>query len=250
MTDRTRQGMTTIDSRRASALLFPIAAFLHAGGMANQKALDIFAAALKKVSGTSVGRKMEHIGHPTPYADIVAMWVRNKRFLDRRGWPRVLRLEGRAGFAALVKSVAGQADPTAVLSVLRRYGNVKRTKEGGYELVRPFFYTSGPNRMAYEPVAYFLSDASSTLSKILKRSKRWRGPDLFWQKTENVRISEATAKRFTAFAKERGLVFLDELDDWLEAHSEQRKANRRQQRRVGLGIFSIYSDREASDASP
>jgi hypothetical protein len=104
--------------------------------------------------------------------------------------------------------------------------------------------------MAYEPVAYFLSDASSTLSKILKRSKRWRGPDLFWQKTENVRISEATAKRFTSFAKERGLVFLDELDDWLEAHSKRKQTGRRQQRRVGLGIFSIYSDRETSDASP
>jgi hypothetical protein len=247
--DHTRQGMTTIDTRRASALLFPIAAFLHAGGMAHQEALGIFAAALKQVSKTSVGRKMEHIGQPAPYADIVATWVRNKRFLDGRGWPRVLRLEGRSGFAALVRSVAGQADPAAVLSVLKRYGNVRRTKQGAYELVRPFFYTSSPSRMAYEPVAYFLSDATSTLSKILKRSKRWRGPDLFWQKTENVRISEATAKRFTSFAKERGLVFLDELDDWLEAHCERKKTGRRQQRRVGLGIFSIYSDRETSDAS-
>jgi hypothetical protein len=100
--------------------------------------------------------------------------------------------------------------------------------------------------MAYEPLAYFLSDASSTLSRILKRSKRWRGPDLFWQKTENARISEAAAKRFTAFAKERGLVFLDELDDWLEANSDQKKTSRRRQRRIGLGIFSIYSDREQS----
>jgi hypothetical protein len=242
--------MTTIDSRRASALLFPIAAFLRAGGMTNQEALDIFAAALKKVSKTSVGRKMEHIGHPTRYADIVAMWVRNKRFLDRRGWPRALPMEGRAGFAVLVRTVAEHADPATVLSVLKRYGNVKRTKEGKYELIRPFFYTSSPNTMAYEPVAYFLSDASSTLSRILKRSKRWRGPDLFWQKTENVRISEATAKRFTAFAKERSLLFLDELDDWLEAHSERKKSGSHQQRRVGLGIFSIYSDRESSDVSP
>lgn len=249
--DRARQGMTTIDTQRASALLFPIAAFLHAGGMANQEALDIFAAALKKVSKTSVGRKMEHIGHQTPYTDIVALWTRNKRFLDRRGSPRPLRIEGRSGFAALVRSVAPEADPAAVLSVLRRYGNVKRTRQGTYELIRTFFYTSNSNRMAYEPIASFLSDASSTLSKILKRSKLWRGPDLFWQRAESIRISEAAAKRFTAFAKERGLVFLDELDDWLEAHSDRKKTGRRQQRRrVGLGMFSIYSDRETPDASP
>jgi hypothetical protein len=104
--------------------------------------------------------------------------------------------------------------------------------------------------MAYEPLAYFLGDASSTLSNILRRSKGWRGPDLFWQKTESARISEATAKRFTAFAKERGFVFLDELDEWLEANSDPSKAANSRQRRVGLGIFSIYSDREPTGNSP
>ena len=191
---------------------------------------------------------MEHIGNPTRYADIVAMWVRAKRFLDKSGWPRALPFEGPAGFAALVKSVTREIDPITVLSILMRYGNVRRKRDGTYELARSFFYTSSPKTMAYEPVAYFLSDASSTLTKILKRSKRWRGPDLFWQKTENDRISDATARRFNVFAKERSLLFLNELDDWLEAHSDVKKTSRRRQRRIGLGIFSIYSDRERSGA--
>jgi hypothetical protein len=244
VTDRIRQGTTKIDKKRASSLLYPIAAFLHAGGITDKAALDSFAAALKKVSKAAGARKMEHIGYPTQYADIVAMWVRNKRFLDRSGWPRRLLFNGRSGFSALVRSVSQQTDPDTALTVLMRYGNVKRTRRGEYQLVRPFFYTSGPKSMAYEPVAYFLSDASETLSKILKRSRKWRGPDLFWQKTENDRISEATAKKFTAFAKERSLVFLDELDDWLEAHRNTTANKRGPRRRIGLGIFSIYSDRE------
>ena len=252
MRDRNRQEMTTISSRRASSLLFPIAAFLHAGGMPNDMALSIFGAALKKVSKPSGGRKMEHIGHRSPYADTVAMWVRNKRFLDRSGGPRLLSMEGPAGFAALVKSVARKSDPAAVLSVLIRYGNVRRTRNGTYELLRPFFYTSGSKTMAYEPVADFLSDASSTLSNILRRSKRWRGPELFWQQTDNAGISEKNAKRFTAFAKERGLFFLEELDDWLEANSDggsrSKKPGLRPLRRVGLGMFSIYTDRQISHA--
>jgi hypothetical protein len=245
--DRTSQVRTTIDTRRASSILFPIATFLHAGGMTNEAALAVFAAALKKVSNSNVGRRLEHIGHPTRYTDIVGMWMRNKRFIDRNGRPRVLPIEGRDGFRSLVKSVAWQADPATVLSVLMRYGNVKRKKTGTYELIRPFFYTSGHKSMAFEPVINFLSDVTSSLSKILKRSERWRGPDLFWTKTENARISEAAAKRFTAFARERGLVFLDELDDWLEANSDRKKASSRPRRRVGLGIFSIYSDRESLD---
>jgi hypothetical protein len=134
-----------------------------------------------------------------------------------------------------------------VLSVLTRYGNVRRTRHGTYELVRPFFYTSNAESIAYEPVVNFLSDVTSNLSKILRRTERWRGPDLFWTKTENARISEATAKRFTAYARERGLVFLDELDDWLEANSDRKKVSRQARRRVGFGIFSIYSDHESLD---
>jgi hypothetical protein len=248
VTDRNRDGMNTIDAKRAASLLYPIAAFLQIGLMTKKDAMKIFASALDKVSKVGTGRKMEHIGHPTHYADIISMWVRNKRFLDVNGWPRALALEGASGFAALVRRASRQTDPKKVLSVLMRYGNVRRTKRGVYELIRPFFYTSGPKTMAYEPVAYFLSDASSALSTILKRSKRWRGPDLFWQKAENTWISEATAKRFTAFAKERSLVFLDEMDDWLEAHSTPSKVARRHHRRIGLGIFSIYSDRESSSA--
>jgi Family of unknown function (DUF6502) len=250
VTDRTRQVRTTIDPRRASAILFPIATFLRAGGMTTEAALAVFAATLKKASKSAVGRKLEHIGHPTRYTDIVGMWMRNKRFIDKSGRPRALPVEGRDGFRALVRSVAWQADPATVLSVLMRYGNVRRTKDGTYALMRPFFYTSSRKSMAYEPIVNFLSDVTSTLSKILKRSERWRGPDLFWTKSENARISEATAKRFTAFARERGLVFLDELDDWLEANRDRKKTSGRPRRRIGLGIFSIYSDQESLDVRP
>jgi Family of unknown function (DUF6502) len=244
---KTRQEKTAISARRASSILFPIATFLHAGGMSPETALAIFGASMKRVSKLSVGRKLEHIGHPTRYTDIVGMWMRSKRFIDKNGRPRMLRIEGRDGFNSLVRSVAWQADPKAVLAVLIRYGNVRRTKKGTYELMRPFFYTSNSESMAFEPIVNFLSDVTSNLSKILKRSASWKGPELFWTKTENAQISEVVAKRFTAYARERGLVFLDELDDWLEANADRKKAGRKPRRRVGLGIFSIYSDRELLD---
>jgi uncharacterized protein DUF6502 len=244
---KNRKEKTTINARRAASILFPIAAFLRSGGMTPETAVKVFSNVFKEVSELSGCRKLEHIGHPTRYTDIVGMWMRNKRFIDKTGRPRMLRIEGRDGFNALVRSVTWQADPKTVLAVLMRYGNVRRTRQGTYELLRPFFYTSNSESMAFEPVVNFLSDVTSNLSKILKRSDSWNGPDLFWTKTENARISEATAKRFTTFARERGLVFLDELDDWLEANSDRKKASRKPRRRVGLGIFSIYSDREFLD---
>lgn len=212
--------------------------------MPKREAIEIFSSVLDKVSRSGNRRKMEHIGDPTRYADIVGTWLRSKRFLNEAGYPRDLAFSGRYSFSSLVRIVSRRGDPAAILKVLIRYGNVRRTRSGKLRLVRTFFYTSGPQRMAYEPVAYFLSDASSTLSNILKRSKKQRGPDLFWHKTENARISDAAAKRFALFAKERSLLFLDEMDDWLEANSPQVRSGKGPKRRIGLGIFSIYSDKE------
>jgi hypothetical protein len=100
--------------------------------------------------------------------------------------------------------------------------------------------------MAFEPMAYFLADASSTLGSILKRTKRSRGAELFWRKVECTGLSEKAVKSFTAFARDRSLEFLEELDDWLEARraAEGAKHGAGVFRRVGLGLFSIHSDNE------
>jgi hypothetical protein len=232
---------TRIDRKRAESLLYPIAAFLHAGGLTKQESLAVLACAIDEILEGDKGRQMEHIGHPTPYADVVAAWMRRKPYLDSSGCPRILPLSGPNGFAALVQKVSPGTKARNVMSVLMRYGNIRRVKNGGYELVRPFFYTNSDEATAFEPIAYFLSDASATLSQILKRKTQARHPERFWRKVESIYLSEAIAKKFAAFARERSLLFLEELDDWLEAHRRPTANSARKRRRVGLGLFSIYS---------
>jgi hypothetical protein len=129
-----------------------------------------------------------------------------------------------------------------------RYRNVRRLKSGKYSLANPFFHTNRDKTAAFEPVALFLSDASATLSQILKRHPRTRQPERFWRKVETTDVSEAIARKFAAFARERSLLFLEELDEWLEAHRDVPTRHVRKRRRVGLGLFSIHSDYES--ASP
>src|SRR6185437_11169025 len=114
------------------------------------------------------------------------------------------------------------------------------------ELVRPFFFASSETKMAFEPVAFFLNDASATLTRILRRRRDARTPELFWRKVESASISDADADKFNTFARERSMLFLEELDDWLEAHARQVKSRKPSSRRVGLGLFSIYSEPEKS----
>src|SRR6185369_5466785 len=115
-----------------------------------------------------------------------------------------------------------------------------------YRLIRPLFLTSTDSAMAFEPIAYFLSDASSTLGRIIRRTRRTRGPELFWRKVECRGLAAGSAREFIAFVRDRGQEFLEEVDDWLEAHAKRGAARRRGQklRRIGLGLFSIDSNSE------
>ena len=234
---------TRITARRAEALLFPIAAFLRAGGMSKQSAARRFSIAFDKTKKPIGARRIEHIGNPMLYADVVALWSHDPRFLDTAGRPRALALDGKNELSTLIRAISPRCDPKGVIGVLIRFGNVRRTKAGKYRLIRPLFFTSTTKTMAFEPMAYFLSDASATLGRILRRTHRTRGPELFWRKVECAGLSAPNALRFVAFVRERGQEFLEEVDDWLEARSDKGKTKRSSQklRRVGLGLFSIDS---------
>jgi len=180
-------------------------------------------------------QRAEHIGNPLQYSDVVSLWTRDKKFLDRAGNPRPLSMSGKQGFLALLKQTGHKANANAVLTVLIRYGNVLRVKEGKLALVKPYFNTADLKNIAFEPHAYFLYDASSTMKRMITRGSK----DLaaFWRKTENANLSEAAARRFFEFSRRRSLDFIQEMDDWLEAHANLKNKGRR----AGLGVFSVYS---------
>jgi Family of unknown function (DUF6502) len=240
---------TTIDRRRVRSLLNPIAAFLYAGGFTKAEALAAFSSVLDTLQKGGKNRRMEHIGHPTSYADLIATWIRDRRYMDAAGRPRALQLSGRNGFSSLVRSVSPHTTTKTALSVLLRYRNIRRLKDGKYSLINPFFYTNSERATAFEPIAFFLSDASATLSQILRLRDRSLRPERFWRKVESFHVSDAIAKRFAAFARDRSFLFLEELDDWLEAHRDTATNKGRKRRRVGLGLFSIYSDIESASVS-
>src|SRR5215469_4845989 len=85
---------TVIRGKQAVALLYPIAAFLHSGGMSRAQSIAALTAAINKVYKPRGKRQLEHIGTPTRYADMIATWTRKRRFLDSRGRPRTLPLTG------------------------------------------------------------------------------------------------------------------------------------------------------------
>jgi len=235
MAGRSVSKRTTITRKSAGVLLFPVAAFLNGGGLSRTEAIEVFADAYDRSGRTMRAQKAEHIGNPLQYSDVVSLWTRDKKFLDKAGNPRLLSMSGRQGFPALIKQTGHKANAQAVLTVLIRYGNVLRVKEGKLSLVKPYFNTADVKNIAFEPHAYFLYDASSTMKRMITKGSK--DPAAFWRKTENANLSEAAARRFFEFSRRRSLDFIQEMDDWLEAHANLKNKGRR----VGLGVFSVYS---------
>ena len=242
MNSQTSLRRTVISRTQAISLLYPLAAFFNSGGMSEKQSLAALAAATDAIRRSERRRDLEHIGTFTCYQDLIATWTREPRFLDSRGRPRPLRLSGADGFPALVKSAGTRRDPKTLLKVLIRYKNVRRLSDGRVQLVSPIFRVSAGSRMAFEPSTIFLNDATSTLTYTLNSVTPPTGPDLFWRNVHSVQVSKANAKKFMQFAKERSLLFLEEMDDWLQAHAGTRARLSKKKLRVGLGLFSIYSD--------
>jgi hypothetical protein len=241
MRAQSKQRTTTINWDQAISLLYPIAAFFNREGMSRSQSLAVLAAAIDD-GRKPAGKRLEHIGAPTCYADLIAAWTRNRKFLDSQGRPRPLALSGSNGFAALARAARVGGDPKRLLSVLIRYRNVRRLNNGTFRLVSPYFRTSAGSKVAFEPIAYFLNDAASALTHLLKNSGKRARSNHFWRKVESARLSRSNARKFVEFATDRSLLFFEEMDDWLQAHSEMEfRSGGSKQLRVGLGLFSIYS---------
>jgi hypothetical protein len=240
---RLRQVDSKFDQERATALLLPIAAFLRSAGLDASSAERSFARAILRASKDQPLRSLEKIGRGTIYADIVSRWRRDSSFLDGTGTPRDISLSGRNGFFALVRKVEANVRPKPVLDVLCRYGNVRKLANGKYRLLSPLFSITSPRAFAFEPMASFLFDVTSTFDRIVRRSSGSREPRLFWRKVETTAVPQHLVREFMEFVSHRSLTFLEEIDDWLEAHAAKRSPHE-VRRRVGLGLFSVYSDRE------
>jgi Family of unknown function (DUF6502) len=241
MRRQTRRTKTVITRGQAISLLHPIAAFFNSGGLSKAQSLDALSAAIENVCREARKRELEHIGAPACYAELIAAWTRDRRFLDSNGRPRALAISGPNGFAALVKLATPGESAQGLLRVLIRYRNVRRLNSGKIRLVSPFFHATTHTKMAFEPMVLFLNDATLTMTRILRNPGELRGPEPFWRKVESVRMSKAAATQFSQYARERSLMFLEEMDDWLRAHAREGHTGVRTGARVGLGLFSVYS---------
>jgi hypothetical protein len=227
-------------------LFAPIAAFLLRAGITKAELMAELRTAIDRVSRAKSGVPVVRIGVENLASSLVSRWMRDPKYLNHVGRPDDLPLNGTRSVASLLKADQVKISPTRALSLLLDLGTVKKVAPGRYRLVRRSMNYIVPDYLPFEPNFQFLVDAA--------RACTWgsglspRSPRLYWLNACSTRVDSRHAPEFLRFSKERGLSFMHEINDWLEAHetrldhggSKLNKPLRR--KRLGMSLFGMCSD--------
>ena len=228
-------------------LLIPIVEFLHRSGFTQSDLLAECRSAIQHSTRAKKGVKVVHIGYDQLGLTLVSRWLRDPEFLNHAGRPADLPIRGKRSFSTLLKSCAIDRPATCVIKSLVRFGTVKQISPTQYRLVQRSVNFAVPNYIPFEPNFQFLVDAT--------RASTWgsgitpKAPRLFWQNVASNDVPQKYAAEFLRFAKDRGLTFMHEINDWLEAHEAVSGASSigRQRdnktHRLGIGLFGVCSNK-------
>lgn len=224
-------------------LLVPIAEFLHRSGLSKPELFAEWRSAIKQCSGRNKGVKVVHIGFNELGVTVVSRWLRDPEYLNHVGRPDDLPIRGKRSFTSLLRSCRIERPALSVLNSLIRFGTVKKISSNRYRLVRRSINFAIPHCLPFEPNFQFLVDAA--------RASTWGStiapklPRLFWQNVASSNIPRRLTTDFLNFARDRGLMFMHEINDWLEAHEKSPPLNAKNgiapkgTRRLGVGLYGV-----------
>lgn len=230
---------------KLSDLLLPIAAFLLRAGTPESQLMSEWQRAIQRTSKIKGKLKVVKIGHEHLGSTAISRWLRDPKYLNHAGRPDDLPIRGKRSVASLLKEGGVTESPSKVIALLLELGTISRVAPSRYRLIRRSMNYTIPHFLPFEPNFRFLVDAV--------RACTWgsgvppRTPRLFWLNAYSTRVHRRHTSDFLNFAKERGLSFMHEINDWLEAHEAPaaRKSKSSAQgeslRRLGMGLYGLCS---------
>lgn len=171
---------------------------------------------------------------------VVAGWVRDRAFTNRKGEPATLSLEGRNSFAQLVKQHSGDVPARAVLDELLRVGAV-REQNGRVALVARAYVPRASNldKLAIlgEDVAYLIE----TIDHNLEHGER---DPYFQRKVMYDNVPREAVAKLRSLSVERAQKLIELLDKRLSRYDRDvnRSVKGAGRKRVGVGIYYFEED--------
>ncbi len=189
------------------------------------------------------------LSRPDPAAGVLHKWHTDSRFLGLSGTPLELEFDAESGptFRSLVEQLDPEISPEAVLDELINTKCVAWSDEGRLRALSRFVIRPGDSVAVIDHFGETLSHLietqehnSESTNFDARRFDRTVFPDR--------RLPVALLPSFHAFARERTIQLLSDLDDWL-AHNAEVDADQTMPRvDAGLNVF-LYVDQPV-DSTP
>jgi hypothetical protein len=167
-------------------------------------------------------------------------WCTDPEFLDRRGDPMRLAINGpRLSFHALVRRYGGDVTPVSVLKELLRSGAVSRSDGGRLAVRKQIPRVRGFGADAVADFAARLRDLGGTLVDNIEDSKH----PIFVGFAEIKNLSADEAALFQQTFSERAASLVDGVERWRTSQTRMRAKTRKvgagEATRVGLGVYLV-----------
>jgi len=178
-------------------------------------------------------------GYVTKASLVLTAWHLDSHFLDAKGKPLPLALEGDGvTFATLVRHCSGGDVPlSTLLRELRAAGAIHELDDGRWEPLMRNYLPHTIDETVIRLWGSRMADISNTYVHNLTRTAKH--PSRFERAAVNDRIPKSALPEFRKFLDAEGQAFLERLDAWLTEHEAAADAADDDVTRVGIGMYHI-----------
>jgi hypothetical protein len=185
----------------------------------------------KRGSGTREGN---YVGNGNVSAELIRLWTRDGRYIDRDARPKPLSLvRGTNSLVSLIASLDPSVDPHSAVESMRAVGLLRKLPSGKYIPTAESVTIDRLHPLAIEHVAKSLIRIVTTVCR--NTDPRRQAIPLIERYAYVPDLSRVEAKAFAEFTRAQGMAYLESVDDWLEQRRVRRlPANGKQSSRSGI----------------
>ena len=180
-------------------------------------------------------------GYVTKASLALSAWHQNPEFLDARGKPKRLPLQGKgASFASLLRTCgASDVAPSTLLKELRASGAVRESADGYLEALQRNYIPQMMDEKLIRLWGTVMADVGGTYLHNLTRPSE--APARFERAAVNDQVDERALPEFKEFLEREGQAFLERVDAWLTRHQVEsvNPKSTSTHIRLGAGVYHL-----------
>lgn len=224
--------------RLRKKLVCAVLEFLGRSGVSEEEVRSSFEAAMASARGWKAceGNCRQdggYVGNGNVSAELLRLWHRDGRYIDRDAKPRPLPLAGgRKNLISIVRRLDPSADAREVLLGMRSIGLIRRVAGGRYIPTSGSVTIGQLHPLAIEHVAKSVVRLVSTVCRNTDPARK--SISLIERYAYVPDLNRADAKAFAEFTRSQGMAYLEAVDDWLEQRRARRAVATRKVKPIGI----------------